>query len=224
MRQLLENEEVYHIYNRGVEKRDIFTDAHDVARFLQSMEEFNRLEPIGSLYQHSFRKKNSLLSGKTAQSEKLVEVIAYCLNPNHFHFILRQVAVGGISEFMKRLSGGYTWYFNHKYERESALFQGSFKSRHIATNVYLLHLSAYVNLNNEVHRISEKNPLFVGVERSSWNEYVLPLRKKDGQCEKRCILEQFKNCKEYEVFARNSLRGIIERKQMGREVEPLLLE
>lgn len=96
MRQSLENGEIYHIYNRGVEKRDIFSDPYDVARFLESMSEFNTREPIGSLYQHSFRKQTNQLSGETAKSEKLVEIIAYCLNPNHFHFILKQVSDWGL--------------------------------------------------------------------------------------------------------------------------------
>jgi REP element-mobilizing transposase RayT len=226
MRQPLENEEIYHVYNRGVEKRNIFSDPYDVARFLESMKEFNMREPIGSLYQNSFRKKNNQLSGFTAKSEKLVEIIAYCLNPNHFHLILRQIADGGISEFMKRVSGGYTWYFNHKEDRSGALFQGTFKSKNIPTNVYLLHVSAYVNLNNEVHHLSKDDPLFARSDRSSWGEYVQTGRKWKGTdiCVKESILGQFKNRKEYEIFARNSLQGIIERKKLRREMEALLLE
>lgn len=225
-KEALRNGAIYHVYNRGVDKRDIFSESYDVARFLESMQEFNTIEPIGSLYQHSFRKKNDLLSGSTAKSKKLVEIVAYCLNPNHFHFILRQVSNRGISEFMKRISGGYTWYFNHKNERSGVLFQGRFKSRHIPTNVYLLHVSAYVNLNNRVHRLSENNLLFVGERRSSWYEYVWAGKKRKGNdlCVKESILGQFKNCKEYEQFALNSLQGIIEKRNLQKEMETLLLE
>lgn len=221
----LRNGAVYHIYNRGVDKRDIFSEPYDVARFLQSMQEFNTINPIGSLYEHSFRKKNDLLGGETAKSEKLVEIVAYCLNRNHFHFILRQVSDGGISEFMKRLSGGYTWYFNHKYERSGSLFQGVFKSKHIPTNIYLLHVSAYVNLNNRVHQLIKDDPLFLGDTRSSWAEYMGTKKKKGTDfCEKELILGQFKNRKEYEQFALNSLQGIVEKKNLQREMESLLLE
>lgn len=222
----MENGEIYHIYNRGVEKRNIFSNSHDVARFLESMREFNAREPIGSLYQHSFRKQANLLSGETAKSEKLVEIIAYCLNPNHFHFVLRQVSDRGISEFMKRVSGGYTWYFNHKNKRSGALFQGTFKSKHIPTNVYLLHVSAYVNLNNEVHRLPKNDALFSGSSRSSWVEYMWTgkKRKEADICMKESILGQFKSRKEYEKFAMNSLQGIMEKKKLRREMEALLLE
>src|SRR3990172_6063231 len=50
------NGEYYHIYNRGVDKRDIFVGKFDFERFLQSMEEFNTNEPIGSIYENSFLK------------------------------------------------------------------------------------------------------------------------------------------------------------------------
>lgn len=97
--------EFYHVYNRGTDKRTIFSDDQDFMRFLQSMEEFNGPNPVGSLYQNSFRKKQQLRSKASKfkdsdKEEKLVEIIAYCLNPNHYHFILQQVAEKGIEKFM----------------------------------------------------------------------------------------------------------------------------
>ena len=99
--------EFYHIYNRGTDKRTIFLDDQDFARFLQSMIEFNTTNPIGSLYQNSFHKNKNQLRSLASKSdtvsgedEKLVEIIAYCLNPNHFHFVLRQISDRGIAQFM----------------------------------------------------------------------------------------------------------------------------
>lgn len=223
-KEALRNGEIYHVYNRGVDKRDIFSESYDVARFLESMREFNDITPTGSLYQRSFRKKQNQLSGSTAKPRLLVQIIAYCLNPNHFHFILKQVSDGGISEYMKRLSGGYTWYFNHKYERNGTLFQGRFKSVHVSSDIQLLHLSAYVNLNNEVHRLKKTDPLFARYPRSSWAEYIQLRKTKKDWCMKEPVLDQFKNCREYEKFAYNSLRGIVERKKLRHEMEALLLE
>jgi len=77
----------------------------------------------------------------------LVEIIVYCLNPNHYHIILRQVSEGGVSKFMLKLSSGYSSYFNKKNKRSGSLFQGRFKAVHIDSNEYLLYLSAYVNKN-----------------------------------------------------------------------------
>ncbi len=212
------NGEFYHVYNRGVDKRNIFIDRADVQRFFKGMLEFNTALPIGSLYEHSFQQ----LGGETAKSEKekLVNIIAYRLNPNHFHFILEQVVEGGVSEFMKRI-GGYTWYFNNKHKRSGALFQGVFKDIHIDSNEYLLHLSAYVNLNDRVHQLGgETAKLVEGM--SSWSEYTE--KGVEGICEKEIVLGQFKNAVEYKKFALSSLESIVERKVDLKNLEALLLE
>src|SRR3989344_9447893 len=100
--------EYYHIYNRGVDKRNIFSDKFDLQRFFQSINEFNTKNPIGSLYENSFVREKEL-GGRTS---KLVQFVAYCLNPNHYHFILTPLVEKGIEKFMQRLGTGYTMYFN----------------------------------------------------------------------------------------------------------------
>lgn len=214
--------EFYHVYNRGVDKRSVFLDRYDINRFLQSMIEFNSITPTGSLYELSFLKEKSARFGReTSKSEKLVAIVAYCLNPNHYHMILEQVAENGISEFMKRL-GGYTKYFNHKYKRTGALFQGLFKSKYIDSNDYLLRLSVYVNLNDRIHsakkmRVNEmKNPINA---ISSWDEYMS--NTKEALCKKDIILDQFETVSEYQEFARGALEDIQKNKEESKE---LLLE
>lgn len=192
--------EIYHVFNRGVEKRSIFQDEDDYSRFLESMTEFNGIEPIGSIYEKSFA-KNQLGDGVT----KLVEFVCYCLNPNHFHFVLKQMSEKGIEKFMHRFLG-YTKYFNQKYKRSGVLFQGPFKAVHVNSNEQLLHLSAYVNLNDAVHGLGN------GVSKSSWDEYAG--RNKLNICSaKDVVLEQFKNFSEYKSFALNSLEWIKENKE-----------
>ena len=208
------NGEFFHVYNRGVDKRVIFTDSYDIRRFFKSMVEFNTIDPIGSLYENSFLQ----LGGPTP---KLVNIIAYCLNPNHFHFILEQLVDGGISEFMKRLGGGYTGYFNNKYDRSGSLFQGKFKNVHIDSNEYLLHVSAYVNLNDRVHQLGGRTPKLVA-SMSSWKEYMD--KEMRGICEKEIILEQFKTSKEYEEYALASLDASIRKKVDLKDFEKFTLE
>lgn len=212
------NEELFHVYNRGVDKRIIFNDNEDIQRFFKSMIEFNISDPIGSLYQNSFRQ----LSGETPKlTERLVNIIAYCLNPNHFHIILEQLVDGGISEFMKRLSGGYTGYFNHKHERSGSLFQGVFKDVHIDSNEYLLHVSAYVNLNDQVHQLSGETSKLVK-SKSSWGEYTdLSIK---GICEKEIIWGQFGGTDEYKEFALSSLESIVQRREELKDFDKFLLE
>ena len=203
------NGEFYHVYNRGTDKRAIFINGADFDRFLKSMQEFNSIDPIGSIFQNSFA-ENKL----RRRTSKLVNIVCYCLNSNHYHFILEQIVDGGISEFIKRLAGGFTKYFNAKYDRTGVLFQGKFKANHIDSNEYLLHASSYVNLNNQVHKIKH------GFFKSSWDEYLG--KAKNNFCKKTVILDQFNTSKEYQLFAQESLENILKRKESLQELEVLL--
>ena len=200
--------EYYHIYNRGVDKRNIFSDKSDLKRFLQSMKEFNTKDPIGSLYEKSFVKEK--LGGS---SSKLVQFIAYCLNPNHYHFILTPLVEKGIEKFMQRLGTGYTMYFNERNKRSGSLFQGKFKSKHINSNEYLLQASSYVNLNN----YDKKGTIKKSLNASSWLEYIQS--NNVSFCEKSIVLGQFESKKEYEKFALESWENTCERKDEAENLE-----
>jgi putative transposase len=140
--------EIFHCFNRGVDKRTIFEDQLDYVYFLKMLRHFNSSEVSGSL--------KSLVN--KAQINPPVTILSYCLLPNHYHLVLRCNDVdGGMSKYMQRVGGGYTMYFNQKYERSGALFQGKFKANHIDSDEYLKHILAYVGFNNTVHSISDKN-------------------------------------------------------------------
>jgi REP element-mobilizing transposase RayT len=165
------------------------------------MQEFNSVEPIGSIFENSFNK-----NGINKKISPLVQFVAFCLNPNHFHFILTQLEDHGIEKFMHRLGTGYTKYFNGKYLRSGALFQGRFKANHINSNEYLLHVGVYVNLNYKVHKLKQNEDLFL----SSWSEYIGETYP--SICSKE-MLGQFKSKKEYEKFAENTLEAILEKRR-----------
>lgn len=153
-KQIFVPNEYYHIYNRGVDKRDIFLNKDDLFRFTESMKEFNQKDGVGSIRDV---RKRKLEPGRGTKSlkriEPLVSIVAYCLNPNHFHFILKQCADSGISDFMRKLQSGYTYYFNVKNSRSGALFQGTFKAHHISEEGYFGKIIGYVNKNYEIHTI-----------------------------------------------------------------------
>ncbi|KKT42295.1 MAG: Transposase [Candidatus Giovannonibacteria bacterium GW2011_GWA2_44_13b] len=180
------------------------------------MDEFNTIIPIGSLYESSFLAPE--IKNKRRR-KKLVNFISYCLNLNHYHFILEQLVENGVSQFMHRLSGGYSWQFNNKYERSGSLFQGTFKAKLIDSNDYLLHLSAYVNLNYRVHQLGG---LAAKLIKSSWEEYTI--NSKMAICKKKIILDQFSSAKEYKTFALEALPSMIERKEKDKDFADLLLE
>lgn len=136
--------ETYHVFNRGVDKRDVFLDKYDYVRFYQTLDNFNSVDPIINLR----------LSKSMRDKKPLVGITAYSFLPNHFHLIVKQLEDGGISEFMRRVSTGYTSYFNEKYSRSGSLFQGVFKRVHVSSEEQLQYLFAYVNENQTVHGIS----------------------------------------------------------------------
>lgn len=198
--------EYYHIYNRGNNKRDIILDKEDLGRFMQSIIDLNIPEPIGSIYELSFRKKN--FSELGSSTTKLVSIIAYCVNPNHFHLLLTPLVENGIEKFMQKL-GGYTRYFNEKNKSSGSLFQGRFKSKHIKDNRYLTHVSAYINMNNRNLLGSSTTKL----SKSSLEEYTGDVIGLNKICDTDIVLGQFQNKKAYAKFALESWQDTQKRKQ-----------
>jgi len=191
------NNEYYHIHNRGVDKREIFGEEGDYLRFLLAMREFNNVRPVGSLYELNYQKSKGAKEAKLpigSLASELVNVICYCLSPNHFHLILEQLKERGIEKFMHKLGTGYTKYFNQKYNRSGSLFQGSFQSIHINTNEYLLWLSGYVNGNIEIHNIAE-------VGNYKWCSYQDYVEQRGGNlCNRKKIISQFSGTREYGTY------------------------
>ena len=131
----------YHVYNRGVEKRTIFVDDQDYKVFLSFLKWYLTEHP-----------KEAIIPGIPMRRRKItlfnqIELLAYCLMPNHFHFLVHQHTAGAMKEFMQSLSTGYALYFNKKYQRVGSLFQGPYKAAMVDQDSYLLHLSRYIHLN-----------------------------------------------------------------------------
>jgi len=167
--------EYYHIYNRGVDKRKIFEDLTDIERFVESANVFNQIEGIGSLA--NLRKSNQI--ELKALSKPLVAIVVYCLNPNHFHFILKQLEDNGIAKFMQKLQAGYTYYFNIKNSRSGSLFQGTYKSQIISNEKYFNKIIGYVNKNYQIHNIpkNKKELVFASDYEYENNNFKLVSKK-----------------------------------------------
>lgn len=136
--------ENYHLYNRGVEKRVIFLDEADHKRFVKTLFFCNGTKPFND---RNSRKGLTFAEAVDKRGERLVDIGAYCLMPNHFHLLIRENQEGGISTFMQKVLTAYTMYFNVKYERKGRLFESSFKSTHAGYDQYLKYLFSYVHLN-----------------------------------------------------------------------------
>lgn len=130
-------ETYYHVYNRGVEKRDVFLDEHDYGVFLHLFKRY--LGGVDNM--------NSSRHPYEDLSESL-DLLAYCLLPNHFHLLLYQYNATAITQLMRRVSTGYCMYFNKKYGRVGSLFQERYLATNISNEAHLLHISRYIHLNS----------------------------------------------------------------------------
>jgi len=142
--------EIYHIYNRGIEQRNIFLDDDDRLRFIHDLFEFNDENPTINLAYH-FGQKQSKEVGlpkiERVPRKLLIDLLIFCLMPNHFHLMIKQQKEGGITAFMRKLGTGYTNYFNKKYNRVGHLLQGKYKIVHVNQESHFIHLPYYIHLN-----------------------------------------------------------------------------
>ena len=144
--------EIIHVLNRGVDKRKIFLDKQDYFRFIHDLFEFNDVAPVNNLT-YFFRKESKdvgrrYINFKERKPRKLlVEILAFCLMPNHYHLFLTPKVENGMALFIKKLNGGYAKYFNAKYKRSGALFEGRYKRIIIKGEAHFIHLPYYIHLN-----------------------------------------------------------------------------
>lgn len=205
--------EYYHVYNRGVDKRNIFGDESDYYRFFWSLILLNDAEDglIDKFRNHrrSEPKAKPLEFRRLSlrQERPLVDFVAYCLNPNHYHFIIQQLAEDGIKTFMHRLGTSYTMYFNKKYKRNGSLFQGPFKAAHIKDNGKLFYLTTYVNCNSEIHGIAP-------AENYKWcsQPYYLEKYASNLLCGSNPVIKEFRN-NHYKEYAKTNTKHFREKKE-----------
>lgn len=183
------NDHFYHIYNRGSEKRPIFENQRDYQRFIKTLVYYQIEGP-----KPRFSKFPSLAVTKLDENRKLIEILAYCLMPNHFHLLLKQVRDKGITESLSNFSNSYTKYYNTKYNRVGHLFQGEFKAVIMESDEQLLHVSRYIHLNPVV------SGLTINLEQYKWSSYPEYATGVDGICSKEEILTNFKDPQDYQQF------------------------
>ena len=153
----------YHIYNRGIDNREIYQDEQDYSVFL------------GLLERHLSRTEHYDNRGKQYETYAgRIELLSFCLMPTHFHFMFYlNNDPNAISELMRKVSGAYTIYFNKKYGRVGTLFQGVYKATQLMGDTNLLHTTRHIHRNPEDYYNWSFSSLsyYVGDDKSDW---VLP--------------------------------------------------
>jgi REP element-mobilizing transposase RayT len=163
--------EYYHIYNRGTNKNLIFLSDENY-RFL-------------------------LKRVKDAVVKFNITVIAYCLMPNHYHFLLRQNSDLSISDFMQFIFNSYPKAFNVVNNRSGTLFEGPFHDIHIDKEAYLIHLCRYIHRNP----IDGKKPLVSNLLEWPYSNYPEWVQQRNGSLiDKTFIQERFDTTIAYQEF------------------------
>lgn len=156
-------DQYYHIYNRGANKQDIFFEPNDYYFFL-------------SLFKRHLSDEIELdSSGRPFTKYKdEVELVAFCLMPNHFHLLCYLNEPEGIVHLMRSVMTAYTMYFNKKYKHTGKLYEGIFLASNIDTDVYLWQVSRYIHLNpidagyDFLNYDYSSIGYFAGIKRASW--------------------------------------------------------
>lgn len=163
LKQYLENG-YYHLYNRGVEKRRVFLDNQDYSVFLSYLKDYLLPKNIKDLSDQltnpntSYKEKDKIIKLLRMNNfSEEISLVAYCLMPNHFHFLIKQKNAQSIDKFMNSFGTRYTMYFNSKYKRVGSLWQAVYKAVLVNNDSQLLHLTRYIhkqaldNLGEEAH-------------------------------------------------------------------------
>lgn len=181
--------EYYHIYNRGSGRNPIFREQVNY-QFL-------------------------LLRLKKYSVELSVAVIAYCLMPNHYHFLLRQDGLDAAGLVAQRVFNSYVKMFNKRYNRTGTLFEGRFKAIHVDREGYLLHLCRYIHAN------PVKDGLVARLEDWPYSNYHEWVGARNGSLvDREFVTANFPQPGLYRQFVQDYLDG---RAQMPKGIKPYLL-
>ncbi len=218
---------IYHVYNRGVDKRDVFLDDMDYFRFVNHLYELNDGNQVRNVQYYLNHKTGNVEARKLfgiQEREVLVEVLVFTLMPNHFHLMLRQVQENGIVRFMQKLGTGYTMYFNKKYERVGCLFQGPFKAAHIIEEAHLIHLPHYIHTNPLILKYGGLTSIFSSLIDYRWSSFPDYIGRKNFPhvTERGFLLDIFGGEEKYRIHTEQRLN--YHEKNALEELEGVILE
>ena len=186
------NGEIYHIIIRAIDDNLIFKDIDDYYRGIFSIYEFNNAKPVTIRERRKARakiKKEVADRGPASvdSRDKLVEVLAFCIMPNHLHLLVRQLQDWGVVKFMSKLNTGYGGYFNRKYGRKGYVFQDRFLAVHIENEDQLKNIFVYIHTNPialiepnwKEKGIENPEKIIKFLENYKWSSYLDYLGKKN---------------------------------------------
>lgn len=202
-RILLATDQFYHVYNKTIDDRLVFTGKKELDRAKLTLLYYKFISPsirLSYFLSKSRQDRKQIIEDLIKKSKLLVDVISYCFMPNHYHFLLKQKTDNGISKYMSQFQNSFTRYFNVRHERKGPLFFDQFKAKRIETDEQLLHVSRYIHLNPFTSYLLKDLKSLEEDERTSFPEYIDRIQK---ICNVKIILDFFKNKDKYKKFVYN---------------------
>lgn len=191
--------EIYHVFNRSVAKQPILLTSTDYQRATEVFKFYQYHKPP---LRYSFynrlpsEQKIKFFEDLSSLGIQLVQIICFCLMPNHVHFLLKNLKEGGIKQFMSNFQNSYAKYFNIKTGRTGTLFQPMFQAVRIESDEQLIHVSRYIHLNPVTAFLIMPEKM----DEYKWSSYPDYLNNHQTYINKEVILNYFKSIQDYEKF------------------------
>ena len=183
--------EIYHVYNRSIVNIPIFQGKQESELFLECSHYYNQERP--PIKFSVYRTNRERFS--PSRSKPLVTVLAYCIMPTHFHYLLRQEMDNGLLLFIKKISNSFAHYYSLKHHQAGHIFTGNFRAVHIEDEYQLLHVSRYIHLNPVTAYLTELP------ETYAYSSYKVYVEKASSIfVDPSIILGSFRSRKEYQRF------------------------
>ena len=147
------------MYNRSVANEDIFTTSKNIERALDLIRYYKNSSSLRFSFFNKLNKEKKIEYLESNTFTPLVEIYSYCLMPNHFHFLIKQISENGVEKFLSNFQNAFAKYYNIKSNRFGSLFQRPFKAKHVSNDNEFLHLSRYIHLNPVTSYLLEFNDL-----------------------------------------------------------------
>ena len=212
--------EIYHTFNRSIARQPIFINTKSYSRALELINFYSYVQPRLRFSHYNrlpLKERADFLNDLKTNRRKQIQLLAFCLMPNHVHFLMRELEKNGISKFMSNFQNSYAKYFNLKTDRTGSLFQSMFKAVRIESDEQLIHVCRYIHLNPLTsYVIKDANDL----ENYAWSSYPAYFRKSSDSVDTTLISPFFPSKMEFKKFTLDQVdyqRGLDKIKHLSME-------
>ncbi len=201
-RDIFVNGGIYHIFSKTIDRKRVFEDRNLCLEFLSTADYYKSSSKL------RFSKYKELLNDKSVKFEKKkirprVQILSYCLMPNHYHLLIKQKKENGIIRFTADILNSFTRYYNSKNKRKGSIFLTPFRSRKIVSDEQLVHTSRYIHLNPYSAGLVNTYQGLIDYPYSSFKEFINP--NASQLCNTQPILKMFGGSREkYKEFVLNN--------------------